>query len=56
MLYDIETYCTQLGLKIKTNKTKAMIFEKGRHSHFDFFLNNTKLELVISFNSWEFIF
>ena len=26
-----------------------MIFEKGRHSHFDFYLNNTKLELVTSF-------
>ena len=49
MLYDIETYCTQWGLKINTKKTKAMIFEKGRHSHFDFYLNNTKLELVTSF-------
>ena len=28
MLYDIETYCTQWGLKINTKKTKAMIFEK----------------------------
>ena len=49
MLYDIETYCTQWGLKINTKKTKAMIFEKGRHSHFDFYINNTKLELVTSF-------
>ena len=48
MLYDIETYCTQRGLKINT-KTKAMIFEKGRHSHFVFYINNTKLELVTSF-------
>ena len=49
MLFDIKTYCTQWGLKINTKKTKAMIFEKGRHSHFDFYLNNTKLELVTSF-------
>ena len=49
MLNDIETYCTQWGLKINTKKTKAMIFEKGRHSHFDFYLNNTKLKLVTSF-------
>ena len=53
MLYDIETYCTQWGLKINTKKTKAMIFEKGRHSHFDFYLNNTKLELVTSFKYLE---
>ena len=49
MLYDIETYCIQWGLKINTKKTKAMIFEKGRHSHFDFYINNTKPELVTSF-------
>ena len=49
MLDDIETYCTQWGLKINTKKTKAMMFQKGRHSHFVFYLNNTKLELVTSF-------
>ena len=49
ILHDIESYCTRWGLKINTSKTKAMIFEKGRHSHFDFYLNNSKLELVDSF-------
>ena len=26
-----------------------MIFEKGRHTNFDFYLNNTKLEMVTVF-------
>ena len=49
ILNDIESYSTLWGLKINTRKTKAMIFEKGRHTHFDFYLNNVKLELVNSF-------
>lgn len=49
ILNDIESYSTLWGLKINTSKTKAMIFEKGRHTHFDFYLNNVKLELVTSF-------
>ena len=49
ILNDIESYCTLWGLKINTRKTKAMIFEKGRHTHFDFYLDNVKLELVDSF-------
>ena len=28
LLSDLETYCQLWGLKINTNKTKAMIFEK----------------------------
>ena len=49
ILKDVEAYCTTWGLKINTSKTKAMIFEKGRHTSFDFFLNDTRLELVTSF-------
>ena len=49
MLIDIEHYCNTWGLKINTSKTKAMIFEKGRHTTYDFCLNNTKLEVVNSF-------
>ena len=49
ILADIESYCNIWGLKINTAKTKAMIFEKGRHSHFDFYLNNVRLEVVTSF-------
>ena len=49
LLHDLEIYCLTLGLKINTSKTKAMIFEKGRHTYYDFYLNNVKLELVTSF-------
>ena len=49
ILADIENYCTTWGIKINSNKTKAMIFEKGRRTHYDFFIYNTKVELVDSF-------
>ena len=49
ILYDIESYCTIWDLKINTKKTKAMIFEKGKHANFDFYINNAKLETVTSF-------
>lgn len=49
ILTDLERYCRIWGLKINTSKTKTMIFEKGRHTTFDFYLNNTKLEVVSSF-------
>ena len=49
MLIDIEHYCNTWGLKTNTSKTKAMIFEKGRHTTYNFYLNNTKLEVVNSF-------
>ena len=49
MLNDIETYCVTWGLKINTTKTKAMIFERGRNTTYNFYLNNTKLDLVSSF-------
>ena len=47
--YDIESYCTLWDLNINTAKTQAMIFEKGRHTHYDFYLNNVKFEIVTSF-------
>ena len=46
LLSDLETYCQLWGLKINTNKTKAMIFEKGRRTDFDFIIYNTKIEIV----------
>ena len=49
MLSDIENYCNIWGLKINTSKTKCMIFEKGRNTNYDFYLNNIKLEVVTSF-------
>lgn len=49
MLNDIQNYCQLWGLKINTSKTKAMIFEKGRHSQYDFFIYNTRIDIVESF-------
>lgn len=49
LLNDIELYCGLWGLKINTRKTKVMIFEKGRHTSCNLFLNNVKLEVVHSF-------
>ena len=49
LLHDLEVYCLTCGLKINTVKTKAMIFEKGSFTQYDFYLNNVKLELVTSF-------
>jgi hypothetical protein len=49
ILNDIQQYCNIWGLKINTSKTKAMIFEKGRHTTYNFYINNTQIELVNSF-------
>ena len=50
MLHDIENYCNTWKLKINTNKTKVLIFEKSSiHTTFDFYLYNEKLEVVTSF-------
>ena len=50
MLYDIENYCNTWKLKINTNKTKVIIFEKSNiHTTFDFYFYNEKLEVVTSF-------
>ena len=49
MLLGVERYCRIWGLKINTNKTKAMIFEKGRHTRHDFYIYDTPIEVVDSF-------
>ena len=50
MLNDIEMYCNTWKLKININKTKVLIFEKrGRHTDYNFYLYNEKLEIVTSF-------
>ena len=49
ILEDIELYCRTWGLKINTYKTKMLIFEKGRHTTYEFYLYDAKLELVTSF-------
>ena len=56
MLNDIELYCGTWVLKINTSKTKAVIFEKGRHTNYDFYLKNIKLEVVNLLNVSVFTF
>ena len=48
-LHDTEIYCGKWNLKIYTSKTKAMIFERGRHTNCELYLNDVKLEAVTSF-------
>lgn len=43
LLYDIEDNCNSWGLKINTAKAKMMIFEKGRQTNYDCFINNTRI-------------
>jgi hypothetical protein len=49
MLTDVENFSNECNLRLNVNKTKIMIFEKGRKTNFDFYLYNTKLEIVESF-------
>jgi hypothetical protein len=49
LLDDLYHYCTKWGIRINTNKTKIMIFEKGRNSNNRFKICNTELETVTSF-------
>ena len=49
LLKDLENYCSEWKLTVNTKKTKIMIFEKGRHTRYNFSLNNTILDIVDSF-------
>jgi hypothetical protein len=49
MLNDLNRYCHTWGLTISTNKTKVMVFERGRHTQCNICLNNIQLEVVPSF-------
>ena len=49
LLNDMENYCHAWGLKINTDKTKAMIFEKGRRTYFNFYIYGHSTEVVESF-------
>ena len=49
LLSDVENYCTTWGIKINTNKTKVMIFEKGRRTFYDFSSYNRNIEIVDNF-------
>jgi hypothetical protein len=49
MLNDLQHYCQTWNLKINAAKTKIVIFEKGRHTRYNFYINDTVLEIVNSF-------
>ena len=47
MLNEFYNYCTEWNLKINTNKTKVMIFCRGRMpNNLNFFINGYKIEIV----------
>ena len=49
MINDMEHYCKLWDLKVNVNKSKIMIFERGRHTSFNFTYSNIKLDVVSSF-------
>ena len=49
MLNKLHNYSNEWGLKINTDKTKIMIFEKGRRTDVHIYYNNIELEVVDSF-------
>ena len=49
MLDKLNVYCKRWNLKVNVDKTKVMIFEKGRNTFVDIYFDGTKLELVASF-------
>ena len=49
MLNRLQAYRSVWGLKSNTNKTKIMIFEKGRKTSIDLFYDDTLLEVVANF-------
>ena len=49
MINDLVNYCDTWGLTINTQKTKVMIFEKGRPARHDFYIYNTAIEAVNAF-------
>ena len=49
MLYDIEDYSNIWGLHLNTNKTKITIFENGRHTYYNFFIYNSRIEIIKAF-------
>ena len=49
MLNKLHEYSALWKLRVNTDKTKIMIFEKGRKTNIDIFYNNTLLEVVDNF-------
>ena len=51
MIYKLHDYSTEWGPKVNTDKTKIMIFEKGRKTEVHIYYNNIELEVVDSFKN-----
>ena len=49
MLNDLYVYCNMWDFRVNTKKTKIMIFEKGRHTTYNFIYGNVILDIVTSF-------
>jgi len=49
ILKQSQDYCIIWGLKLNTNKTKIMIFQRGRHTSHDIYINDQEIEIVKSF-------
>ena len=50
LLKNLEIYCKKIFLKINIDKTKCMIFEKGRaNTKYNFYLYGKKIEIVQEF-------
>ena len=49
MLDKLSIYCTRWKLKVNTEKTKIMIFERGRARDVDIYYNGIKLDIVDCF-------
>ena len=56
MLNKLHNYSNEWGLEINTDKTKLMIFEKGRRTEVHIHYNNTELEVVDSFKYLDIMF
>ncbi|XP_059094622.1 uncharacterized protein LOC131889515 [Tigriopus californicus] len=52
----LQSYCQENGLQINTNKTKAMVYHKGRLPATSFHINNVPMEIVKTFNYVGFTF
>ena len=50
MLNDKQNYFETWRLKINISKTIIMIFETGRRTSYDFYIYNTVIDVVDSFN------
>ena len=49
MLDKLNIYCKRWNLKVNVEKTKVMIFEKGRKTIADIYFDDEKLELIEAF-------